>query len=200
VSKSGYHKLGQKQRARVFALLVKRDGARCSICQKRGNEKSLVVDCIDNSGDHSRLENLQLLCRSHNTRKNPRGVGRFHPSKLSLGIQAIERPPVSTLEMLKNQECEPLFLHWLFGNIRAHGWMYLSDVLNGGAEYAGLSQTTVRRYLDKKTSVEGKYELAYHDEDNKPIVRFRRSVAFNIERNEQLERLKDDALAGAGPS
>jgi hypothetical protein len=62
-------------------------------------------------------------------------------------------------EMKKNVEVEGRFRLWLWTVIEQTGpWSYL-EVLNSGAEVAGCSQQSIKRYLDKCCSRTGRFML-----------------------------------------
>ena len=72
--------MNAREREVAYCFLIAKDGKKCKRCKKSlqeleeeanineimtGKERKLpllVVDCIDNSGDHSDLNNLQFLC------------------------------------------------------------------------------------------------------------------------------------------
>jgi len=191
--------MNRRQREKMFELLEDRDGMRCRICGRFGNSSTLVVDCIDNSGDHSDPENLQLLCKSHNTKKNPRGLGRFNPLKPSLSLEKIEPKRVSSAEMQKNIEAEPAFREWLYRMIQRNGGRISisSDLIDSAAEYCHCSQQTIRRYLSKTTSSSGWALL--EEVEGGSIIRFRSAKERTAPSNEQSDPLREklgEELAG----
>ena len=109
-----------------------------------GASPKLCIDHISNDQRDSSLPNLQLLCRSCNTKKN-------HPARDPL---AGDRPPGP--EMTINRRAEPMFARWLaeqfMGDPDRH---YLSKTLvNEAAAHCDCAQATIRRYLDKRTTDE----------------------------------------------
>lgn len=147
-------RLNGRERARIYPILVARDGAVCRWCGVSATVKPLVVDCIDNSGDHSSLHNLQFLCRSCNTMKNPRSLGRFNPRRVRAVDDFLVRRPMSK-EMEINLRAEPMFIKWLLSKLKRIPRLQLVKVINSGAQRAGCGQQAVTRYLDKLASDEG---------------------------------------------
>lgn len=130
-----------------------------------------IIDCIDNSGDHAKLENLQLLCRVCNTIKN------IKKTTISTTLQM-------SYSQKKNLKIEPLFRAYVVNRVIESGGMYsVEDAINGGAEKYGFSKKTAGDYLDKLTSIEG--PLKDHNgsiswDDSKSIKNW-----FNSEDNKQ---------------
>jgi hypothetical protein len=135
-----------------------------------------MLDHKDNNPSNNDASNLQILCRAHNTFKNPRGPGkrgvrmrhildsltrtRVRESEKDREIETIlgdrtASPLIRHAEMKKNIECEPKFRTWVEGMIRRHGRMKAVVLAEGGAEEVGCSQQTTRRYLDKMCSIAG---------------------------------------------
>ena len=61
-------------------------------------------------------------------------------------------------EITINREKEPKFREYVEFRVREEKEVTQQDLINGGAELLGCSQKTTRRYLDKLTSSEGKYQ------------------------------------------
>ena len=102
-----------------------------------------VIDCIPNDGDHTKIENLQLLCRSCNMIKNPRR--KSIPTNLQMSYS-----------QKKNLKIEPLFRAYVVNMLVEHGGSYEADrLIKGGAERYGFSIKTAGDYMDKLTSDEG---------------------------------------------
>lgn len=173
-------RLSKRQRDKTYKILAERDGDQCRICGVPGTVKQLVVDCVDNSGDHSDPENLQLLCSSDNTRKNPRGLGRFNPRRPKT-TEDFELKRVGTIEMQRNLEAEPRFRHWLHEQVKLHEEILLSEAINAGAEFAGCSQQTVKRYIDKAASSVGPFMLEKNGDGN-AALRFKRGARTDRQR------------------
>ena len=115
-----------------------------------GFDTMLVIDHIDNNSCNNRLDNLQLLCRGCNRRKNP------HRKTIKIYERAM------TPEMEKNFTGERNYRNWMIGMLQTHRHISKDDAINSGAEVTKLSQETVKRYLKKMTSKAGNYALGYH--------------------------------------
>jgi hypothetical protein len=135
-------------------VLAKQGGEFCVMCgrSKReliqdGHKPQFCIDCKDNSGDHKSLDNLQLLCRSCNTKKN-------HPET------DVPFNRVPTPEMIVGKKYEKNFRRWVNGHylVNANTGLEYSYLINSGAEKVGCSPETIKRYLNKMTSSEGMYE------------------------------------------
>lgn len=138
----------KSKRIELYHLLIQRDGDRCRICHVSGYRARLVVDHIDNDSRNNELSNLQLLCRTHNYRKNPR------PLK-TIDSQIIQDPKPQTFEMRRNIQAEPKFRAWLWAQLTKRMRITEGEAINSGSEVAGISPLTARRYLSKVCSAEG---------------------------------------------
>jgi hypothetical protein len=157
------------KRKKAFRSLVRRDGQYCFIGGEYLELENAVIDHWNNSNNDNRLKNLHILCRSMNSVKNPRGLGKKteilssvcvrEMGQLHSGNHANDLILPQSLEFMKNMECEPTFRHWLFYNIVRLKTIELSNVINSGAEVARCSQVTVRRYIDKVCSLVGMYQI-----------------------------------------
>ncbi len=195
-------RMNSRNRAKFYKLLTKRDGERCNICKKAGTIDTLVIDHKNNDNSDNRPENLQLLCHSDNSKKNPRGKGKKQSPESIRGDEHQEKKAYSP-EFKKNQEAEPVFRHWLFEMVRKRSRMSLDDVLNGGAEKSVCSQSTINRYLQKECSIEGKYIVSI-GEDGKKYIEFNQEYASKlvlndvVTKSEDLHRLVPIAKVGQG--
>ena len=61
-----------KTRKKLYKLIAFRDGEFCKQCEKLPSQGQLVVDHIDDNNSNNSLDNLQLLCRACNYKKNAR--------------------------------------------------------------------------------------------------------------------------------
>ncbi len=148
-------------------MLAERDGEICRICQIPGTTKTLVVDHKDNHNSNNQPENLQLLCKSCNGVKNPRGKA---VANVCVRVCEEERPLPP--EMIENRRKEPRFRRWVFGTVTAFGKIRYEEAVNAGAEYIGASTETTKRYLRKMTSSEGLYTII-NDPGGYPYLHFK---------------------------
>jgi hypothetical protein len=163
-------------RTKWYMALCEEDGEECRVCHKKPPEVYLEVDAIDGNHKHDWRSNVQLLCRSCNRRKDPRGKGR---RKYPLSSSLLEQPKPATAEMAKHLRCQPVFVAWLEEEVRkCGGWILLEDAVNSGAAVADLSVVTIRRYLSSMASKKGKYQIP---EDTEPkIIGFRHPESIGI--------------------
>lgn len=166
-------------RAKWYPYLVRRDGEHCRICGRKPTDVYLEIDHKDDNPKNNHPDNLQLLCRSDNRKKTGRGRGKQKPGLVQDG-SVIDREKISTAEFKKNAHCEPRFRHWLYEEMRKHGDMLLHEVINGGAEAAGCSPITVKRYLAKVCSNIGLYEIYLDDTADVNKVRFKSGLSVGI--------------------
>lgn len=168
-------------RKKWYPKLVKRDGERCSICGRRPPEVYLEIDHKDGDSKNNPLDgsNYQLLCRHDNRKKNPRGKGR---GSSKLRSDSIDTAAPTSAEFRKNQIAEPLFRHWLHEQMRTikPARITLAEAINSGAEVAGCSTITIKRYLSKLCSEAGIYQLIYDDLAETKFIEFRNGMALGI--------------------
>ncbi len=150
-------RMNGKKRGEAYDFLAPRDGEFCAICGKAGSAESLVVDHIDNNCNNNDPDNWQLLCRSCNAKKNPRGKAK--PKNDSLEIHE----PPSSEEIIRNKKYEPVFREWLGRLISKYKRVRLKDVISAGAEITGASLITIERYLEKLCSFAGKFRVVVVD-------------------------------------
>ena len=104
------------------------------------------IDCIDNSGDHTDLRNLQLLCHSCNTKKNARDpTGTGNEDKLAF----LQR----TASEKKNADCEHRVRGWFISKAAHHP--SVDTAIACAAELYGLSTVTTAR-VPAETNVPGR--------------------------------------------
>jgi len=160
--------MNSRNRAKIYKMLAERDGEMCRVCQIRGTSKTLVVDHKDNDNSHNLPENFQLLCKSCNAKKNPRGKA---VANVCVGVCEEERPLPP--EMIVNLRIESKFRGWVFEKVNTFGKIRYEDALNAGAEHVGASTETIKRYLRKMTSSEGMYSIV-NDPHGYPYLHFKK--------------------------
>ena len=177
----------------ALQFCIKRDGDKCKMCKKPS--KYLVLDHIDNNRKYNPLDgsNWQALCRSCNTKKNPRGhskrglhardrmkhymsvcVCEYDNDHISQREKAFQNYDVVTTseQLMINKESERLFRKWLLEVLVQVGLIEFREAVNSGAEHAHCSQVTINRYLDKLCSYEGKFEYIL-DKNNRKFIRLK---------------------------
>lgn len=146
--------MNKRQRDMLYPFVVARQGGEfCVGCGRAkqglirdGHKAEFCLDCIDNSGDHSKVENLQLLCHSCNTTKNhPLTDVPFHRS--------------ATPEMIVGKRYEGDFRRWVAGFFmeNENAGLEYDFLVSSGAEKVSCSTETIKRYLKKMTSEQGMY-------------------------------------------
>jgi hypothetical protein len=172
-------------RKKHYNQLCERDGGRCRVCGKRPPEVYLEVDHIDGNKENNHQENLQLLCRTDNRKKNPRGKGKGGVVKRRVvsadNYREVMDQTRMSPEMYQNSRAEPAFRHWLYKRMKENGRMPVQQIVFAGAEYARCSTYAIRtNYLPKATSEEGMY-VRYYDEEKKLwMVTFRNAAAIGV--------------------
>lgn len=146
--------MNSRNRKKWYAFLVKRDGAQCNDCGISDKVKFLIVDHIDNNSAHNTAENLQLLCRSCNFKKNPRRTHQQNPRPIQGTVSPV---------MQKSKQAERLFVEWLTEYLKEFGTIEYISCLNDGAFKAGCSQQAIVRYIKKHARYHGAFNL-YEDE------------------------------------
>lgn len=134
-------------RKKFYKIIVERDGEYCRCCGALPHEHLLVIDHRDNNNSNNSSENLQLLCKSCNYRKNPRPVDKC--------VREKENENQSTSELEQSQKMEPQFRKYIIGRIEEQGEVSEKKIIVEAAEAIGNSQVSNKRYLEKMCSVEG---------------------------------------------
>lgn len=155
-------RLNSKQRRRLYPHVERREiplnlplmnvGPYCRGCGKMVSKDGVehrqgILDCIDNSGDHTRLDNLQLLCKPCNALKNPRGP-KPNPNRENLSWEA------ST-----NIKGKKKFRAWAIQLMLDHNNYPVDDMIAAGAEFCDLETITTSRYLRRMASTLGPFEI-----------------------------------------
>ena len=169
-------------------LVILRDGYVCSNhdghlfentkCSKNG-QAGLLLDHIDNHSDNNDQKNWQALCRSCNTKKNPRGQGkRGIRVREQLGLQRYTKTQKRENEtrqayeqqsdndhrkspsVKKNEYSEPLIRKYVYKEIKSKTAVQLTQsFIDGLAELGNCSQQVAKQYLAKLTSFAGDFNV-----------------------------------------
>lgn len=172
----------KKERAAWYAYLVLRDGEKCnqllddgSRCGRTPPEWVLEIDHIDNSAQKARREkgaysnnspdNLHLLCKSHNRKKNPsrhkgdlqgtRTLKRNREIDKEDQIQTIFDYTDAPATMRKGTEAQQRFRTWILHYLEVYDNIEVQEALNSGAEIANCSQQAIQGYMKRITSQAG---------------------------------------------
>lgn len=133
--------------------------------------EGFLLDHIDNNPHNNDPINHQLICRSCNAMKNPRGKSRFHNGKYINRKRVRERGMRSvrayadvdrvgkgpSYEQQRGMEGERQFVDWVKKKISANGYWPLEDTINAGAQKVGMSIQATARWSKKLLSSEGAY-------------------------------------------
>ena len=119
--------MNSRDRKAVYNYLARTHGEMCNLCKIDGNSKTLVVDHIDNNNSNNHPENVQLLCRRCNYKKNPR-ISEREPLDNCESVC----PPIHYIsfihhenEIERSKKKEPLFRKYVIEKIesnRVGGW------------------------------------------------------------------------------
>ena len=170
-------RMSSPDRKRIYPLVVQQQGGEyCVYCNKtkedllnQGLYTEFCIDVDDNSGNHSitNLRQMQLLCKSCNTKKN-------HPQN----SEVFQRS--SSAEIVLGTRYERDFRKWVIGLYMENenaGFTY-EYVVNNGADYVGCSTETVKRYLKKMTCCNtGNYRWDY-DRPGEPRLVLKSEMKF----------------------
>jgi hypothetical protein len=161
----------------MYEFLAHRDGEYCFIGGESGNDQTLVIDHADNDNSNNDPSNLNLICRSMNAAKNPRGRSRKKMSSVCVNVREellrAEFALPSSAEFKKNLQSEPDFRHWLFLEIWRKGRLPLDEVIDCGAAVARCSQESIKRYLRKECSRVRLYEIVNDETPRQKFVQLR---------------------------
>ena len=148
--------MNSKTRDELYPMVVAQQGGEyCVYCNKtrkdlvdEGKSSVLCIDVDDNSGNHSKsnLRQMQLLCKSCNTKKNhPGNMEPFHRQ--------------ATPELILGKRNEKHYRRWVAGLFMTNenATFPYDYVVESGAEKIECSIEAVKNYLRKMTSEEGNY-------------------------------------------
>lgn len=151
-------RMNSKTRKRLYEILRGRDGEYCAGCGRVGSWESLCIDHEDNNNRNNALDNLQFLCRSCNTKKNPRGKGK------SEGKPPIIESIPSSKELMLKEKYEPMFRKWLEEKVIRDGSIAVQEAIDAGAEITGAATITIEKYLRKMCSTAGRFHVVIVNE------------------------------------
>lgn len=144
----------------IKTYLLNRDGCICKICGCETPAEELVVEHIDNNPLNWDDSNMRLADQKCNIKKNPPYKGKRDIDNVCVSVELDDNPKPQSAEMARNLKSEPLFRSWLEKEMTKKLRMDLDDVIDSGAEYAGVCVDTVRgRYLRRLKSRLGPYNL-----------------------------------------
>jgi hypothetical protein len=184
--------MNSRLHAAAYALLVIRDGEKCSECGRIpvGEIKDLlkevpklVIHHVDGNNDNNPADgsNWKLLCQRCNVLRDPRGPQAYPKFSSHLRLKMSHENERETekhtlrvryLEMAKSLEAEPIFREFVCRTIKALGAVKKWDLLDAGAEdfhkqtENTISQQALAKYLDKLCNpINGAFEYFRQEED-----------------------------------
>ena len=138
-----------RTRNKLYMIIVRRDDESCKFCIRSPPEVNLVIDHKDNDNTNNNLNNLQLICRSCNYKKNPR-----RPLDMCVNKKSSSRFDSISI----NQEKEPKFREYVYKELQERERVSWDELVNSGAELVGVSIATTKKYIVKMVSKTGKLE------------------------------------------
>lgn len=178
--------------ARVYEKLVLLHGASCQSCGASEPPLGrLDIDHRDNDRTNYDPENLQLLCRTCNVKKQRnKEIARRFPE---LEAWTRNSPSVCATEQVRrdigdsedggpiwraNCRMEPSFRQFILEMLNDRAAIQQRKAIFAGAEHSGCSPETARRYLGKMTSDRGPCMIA-KDQFGRSLIMMR--TAENLE-------------------
>ena len=123
-------------RKKLYTTISKRDGELCRYCNKLPSEGQLVIDHINNNNSNNSLENLQLLCRACNYKKNPR-------RPLDLCVTESKKEDSISINRLKELKFRE-FVYAEIENSTCHKVLW-DEIISDSAEVLEISRVTAER-------------------------------------------------------
>lgn len=105
-----------------------------------GKDPMLVIDHIDNNNSNNAINNLQLLCRSCNTRKN-------HPRNIDEPTN--RNAPPEFIAGKRNFRKARKYIYGRLQEPETNGAVALEEIIDDTAMYVDCSQTQVKNYIRK---------------------------------------------------
>ena len=156
------------------SFIIERDGGRCKHCNEEVNGRNATLDHIDPDGP-SKPDNLQLLCRSCNARKN-RLSDRAGKDKLNRKEEwedrqwEIRKPVWESIE--QSQTCEELSLasdeYYKLGE--RHWWLpidFFSERAKELPDYNGSAYQWAEEAFDRQREFVERTDEIYEEDENK---------------------------------
>jgi len=144
-------------------------------------EVYLEIDHVDGNKNNNAKDggNYQLLCRTDNRKKNPRGKA---VRKVFINNEINADDEQMSPEMRQNRRAEAAFRHWLYEKIKAHGRYPVKDAIFAGAERVQCSPYAIRTsYLPKMVSSEGMYVMFDDSEAKQKMLMFRSAAMIGVD-------------------
>ena len=135
--------MNKRVRDKVYPILVSRLGENCVHCgigmfelKELGKQMILVIDHIDNNNSNNAMNNLQLLCRGCNTKKN---WSRNQPEPNTRNVP---------LELSRSIANKTKARKYIAGRMDSENYALLyDDLLDDLSEYLSNSQQANKNYI-----------------------------------------------------
>jgi hypothetical protein len=108
-------------------------------------------------------------------------------------IDRCEPIKTNSAELIKNQQSEPAFRHYLFIEIVHHTRRLFEEIILEGASTAHCSQATIKRYLEKETCKIRLYRIVEDEATKEKYIEFK--PEWNAFRKKDEERRRLNELA-----
>lgn len=140
--------MNQRMRSKLYPILIHKMGEQCVNCgiglfelKELGKQEILIIDHIDNNNANNAINNLQLLCRGCNTKKN---WSRNSPEPTTRDV------PIELERSITNKKKAKKYI---WGRMQSENWaLKLDELLDDLSEYLGNSQQANKNYIKAFTS------------------------------------------------
>jgi hypothetical protein len=160
----------KKFRKEVFELNMSNNNGipYCVLCgvDVKHERIQLVADHINNNNKDNRIENGQVLCRSHNKKKDPSTIITFlRTGQLTLPVYIHTRKErenliIGTEAMKRNVTGKPKVFEWLKEKLsKVPAVVYDENFINSAAKIGGVNPSTAEIWIKPETSPEGDYRI-----------------------------------------
>jgi len=172
---------------KLYPIIVERDGDICHSCGRLHYLKPLVLDHIDNDNSNNEPNNLQILCKSCNKKKDS-----LKKETLDMCVRKVYSKNDS---LTINREKEPRFRRYVYERLDFKGDVEVDEMVYGIAEEISISPETAKRYLRKMCSSSGKLEEykpfpGLHRTKEKSKKRVRYKEEFRLVSFEKLSQME----------
>lgn len=128
----------------VYPMLIEKQGEQCVECgvqiwmlEEMGKQAILFIDHIDNNNGNNSIRNLQLLCRSCNTKKNWTRENNIEPTTRN-----------APLELQLSKKNKKKAKKYIYGRMDAENYaLNYEDLIDDLTEFLGNSQQANKNYI-----------------------------------------------------
>jgi len=138
--------MSKKTRDLLFPIIVKKqNGEFCAICKRdsfmmiySGQDDVFMIDHIDNNNNNNSITNIQILCRSCNTKKNNPNTEPFE-----------RKPTIEYRVSKKNLFRARKYIAGRINDPVNNSALPIEELVNDLAEFLDCSQQAIKNYLAK---------------------------------------------------